>query len=96
MSDDSDHDDAVRSTISLLVYGDSPRSIRAAENMKTALVARGIDPRTVETVDVMTEPERALELDTIAAPQLIIGGLRSNRSLYVRSGKTRPLTRRNA
>lgn len=65
----------------LAVYGDSPRSIRARENIREALDARGIDPRTLETVDVMTEPERAVELQTVTAPQLLVGDLCSNHSM---------------
>jgi len=66
----------------LVVYGDSPQSTRARENITAALDARGIDPRTLETIDVMANPQWARELQTAAAPQLIIGDVRSNRSMY--------------
>lgn len=79
MNDDSDHDEAARARITLIVYGDSPRSVRAVENIRKALVARGVDPRTVETVDVMPEPEGALDLRIPATPQLSIGSLGSKR-----------------
>lgn len=74
--------DGQRTKLVLAVYGDSPRSARALENIKQTLCARGIDAGTLEIVDVMTEPRRALELQLVAAPQLLIGDLGSNLSLY--------------
>ena len=73
---------ATRNALILVVYAESPRSMRARENIRKALDARGLDPRTIKTVDVMTEPERALELRMVAVPQLIIGDLRSDQYLY--------------
>ncbi len=73
---------ATRKALILVVYGESPRSMRARENIRKALDARGLDPRTIKTVDVMTEPERALELRMVSAPQLIVGDLRSDQYLH--------------
>lgn len=68
--------------LTLVMFGDSLRSARARDNVRQALAARGLDPQKLETVDVMADPERALELQTVAAPQLILGGLSSKHSLY--------------
>lgn len=81
MGDDSVHN-AQKNNLTLVMFGDSPRSVRAHETVRQALAARGLDPQRLETIDVMAEPERALELQTAAAPQLILGGLSSNHSLY--------------
>lgn len=66
----------------LVVYGDSPRSARARRNAREALDARGIDHRTLEIVDTMADPRRTLELQRAVVPQLVLGSLRSNWSLY--------------
>lgn len=65
----------------LVVYGESPRSMRARENLRKALDARRIDPRSIKTFDMMTEPQLVLELRTIAVPQLLVGALQSERCL---------------
>lgn len=80
MGDEFDNGGAGMQLI-LAVFGESPRSRRARENIGRALNERGIDPRTIKTVDMMTEPERAADLRTVAAPQLVVGDIHSDRSM---------------
>ena len=81
MSDESVHN-AEGFNLTLVVFGDSPRSVRARDTVHQALEARGLDPQSLQTVDMMAEPQRALELQTVVAPQLILGDLSSSHSLH--------------
>jgi circadian clock protein KaiB len=58
--------------VRLFVAGDSPSSRRARRTVESLLGERAAGNAEFEIVDVLREPERALESNLLATPTLII------------------------
>lgn len=58
--------------LTLFVTGDAPRSRRARANLETALSMAGQSGMTVREIDLLVEPQPALEHGIFATPALML------------------------
>lgn len=62
---------AARLSLRLYVAGHSPNSVAAMDNLRTLCAAQDAHPPTFEIVDVLSEPERALQDGIMVTPMLV-------------------------
>ncbi|WP_462322729.1 circadian clock KaiB family protein [Halochromatium sp.] len=55
----------------LFVTGDAPRSLRARANLAEALEQSGLDPNTVQEIDLTADPAQSLVFGIFATPALL-------------------------
>lgn len=68
LADDSHPHD---SSIIFFVTGEAPRSRRAHLNLTTALEAIGLDMASVRLIDLLLEPQQAINFNIFATPALL-------------------------
>ena len=59
-------------TITLFFTGDAPRSRRARANLADALSALGLEAQNVSEVDLLKQPQAALDHGIFATPALMV------------------------
>jgi circadian clock protein KaiB len=64
-------DDGATYVLRLYIAGMSPRSVAALENLRAICEQYLMGRYTLEVVDVLQEPARAIEANLVAAPTLI-------------------------
>jgi hypothetical protein len=69
-------------SLTLYVAGNNPFSRRAKANLDLILVDTGLEA-TIQVVDVLKEPEQAIENRIFATPALIVGAASLSPSLIV-------------
>lgn len=55
----------------LFVAGESPNSVQAVVNLRALCAAHLVDRHEIEIVDVLREPERALQENILLTPTLV-------------------------
>lgn len=85
-----------RLVLQLYIAGDSPNSILARANLRAALGHLSKDQATVEIIDVLQDPERALREHVLVTPTLVklappperraVGNLRDREALLALLG----------
>jgi circadian clock protein KaiB len=68
-------------SLRLYVAGTSPNTTRAIENLRLACEAAGHPNYPVSVVDVVREPQRALDDGILVAPTLVRVGFRAERRI---------------
>lgn len=71
MAPDADRGERSTLTLRLYVAGDAPNSLLARDNLRTLLSAMPPDAVSLEVIDCLREPQRALRDGVLVTPTLV-------------------------